>query len=259
MNKKSSVAPSVLLMALEARAPLEWASHWLLRHRMKDWPQGDGHPVLVLPGLATNDVATAPMRDMLKVLGYKVYPWDEGFNTGPSPELLNKLASRVVGLSNEHDQPISIIGWSLGGVIARGLAADYPKKIRSVITMGSPIAYVPASNLEGLFELLSGMSSKDESPHEWVRRPTSVPVTSIISKGDGLVDWQSGVVPPSATQETVEVLGVSHMGLPMHPAVMWVVADRLRQESGKWKPFVSPSGISGLWSSPHNAKAFSGP
>lgn len=250
MKASASPAPSSLLLALEGRAPLEWAAYLVWRSRMRSWPRGDGHPVLVLPGLATNDLAMAPLRDTMSALGYQVYPWDEGFNTGPSPALLASLVQRIEDIYDAHGQPVSLVGWSLGGALARGLAAACPGKVRSVIAMASPLRKGAGSNLSGVFEWLSNFSPQDDCLHRWMNRPTQVPISSIVSKGDGLVDWRSGVLPRHATRETIEVLGVSHLGMPVHPAVMWVVADRLRQDPGAWRPYQSPPGLAKSWSSP---------
>src|SRR5690349_21841748 len=146
-------APSALLLALEGRAFLEWSAcvaAWPLLTRAA---QGDGHPVLVLPGLAAGDASTWPLRTFLQGRGYAVYPWELGLNRGPREGVVRKLLARIRGIEREHGRKLSLVGWSLGGAMARALAVREPERVRSVVTLGSPLGGHPkASNAWRLFE-----------------------------------------------------------------------------------------------------------
>lgn len=230
-------APSAMLLALEGRAFLEWSAcvaAWPLLTRAA---QGDGHPVLVLPGLAAGDASTWPLRTFLQGRGYAVYPWELGLNRGPREGVVRKLLARIRGIQREHGRKLSLVGWSLGGAMARALAVREPQRVRSVVTLGSPLGGHPkASNAWRLFEFLSGVRADDPRLRALMSRHPSVPSTSILSKSDGIVSWPMSLIPHHATSENIEV-SASHFGMGANPAVLWAVADRLAQPEGAWKPF----------------------
>ncbi|HEX6834272.1 MAG TPA: hypothetical protein VF132_12120, partial [Rudaea sp.] len=119
----SAQPPSPFLLALESRALLEWgacAAAWPLLARA---PRGDGHPVLVLPGLTVGDSSTWPLRKFLEGRGYAVYPWEQGINFGPRDGVVPKLVARLRSIARKHGRKVSLLGWSLGGAMARVLAA----------------------------------------------------------------------------------------------------------------------------------------
>ncbi|HEY2927824.1 esterase/lipase family protein, partial [Piscinibacter sp.] len=112
-------APNAWLMMLEGRAPWELAATlaaipWL--HRL---PAGDGHPVLVFPGLGAHDFTTVPLRRFLVDRGYVPYPWDQGFNFGPRSGVLERCHEQLDAIFQQHQRPVSLVGWSLGGIYAR--------------------------------------------------------------------------------------------------------------------------------------------
>jgi pimeloyl-ACP methyl ester carboxylesterase len=229
--------PSPLLLALEGRAFLEWGSLMLAWPWLRSAPSGDGHPVLVLPGLAASDNSTWPLRRYLESLGYAAYPWELGSNVGPRDGVVRSLTDRVRSLQKKHKRKLSLVGWSLGGAMARALAVRMPSRIRSVITLGSPIAGHPrATNAWRLFEWVSGISADDPGLMEVIKRQPPVPHTSILSKTDGIVHWRASLAPDFGQSENIEVTA-SHFGLGANPAVLWAIADRLSQAEGRWRPF----------------------
>ena len=152
--------------------------------------------------------------------------------------LKDKMLSSVRLLHEKTGRKVSLIGWSLGGVYAREIAADLPEAVRSCIMLGSPIHGHPRStNAWRIYELASGQSVDDPGLQrsQWPT-PPPVPTTAIFSRSDGVVAWQCSVEPQTATSESIEVDG-SHCGLGAHPAVLYAVADRLAQPEGEWKPF----------------------
>src|ERR1700738_637620 len=120
-------------------------------------PRGDGHPVLVLPGLVASDASTRPLRSFLKNRGYAVSGWRQGRNLGLREGVQRAMVDLVHELSDNHGRKISLVGWSLGGVYARQLAKMMPDRVRSVITLGSPFAGNPkATNAWRVYEMASG-------------------------------------------------------------------------------------------------------
>ncbi len=206
-------------------------------------PRGDGHPVLVFPGFMASDNSTRALRWYLRDLGYHVHGWRLGVNVGPTDRVLDGLTYRVTSLHRRHGQSVSIIGWSLGGVFAREMARQHPHAVRQVITLGSPFAMEDReqSNAQSLYNVLSTFHSArvDELRlHEREHEPLTVPATAIYTKGDGIVPWRSCMDEPGPLAENVRVIG-SHSGLGHNPRALFVIADRLAQPVGQWKPYSS--------------------
>ena len=203
----------------ESRAVLEFGGYAMAYPWFSLLPKGDGHPVLVLPGYSASDRSTIPMRNVLKRLGYRSHGWALGTNRGGDDDaLLHAMRERLETLHERYDQPASIIGWSLGGVYARGLARRAPELVRQVITLGSPFRSIEAAQ---------GWS------------PPPVPTTAVYSKRDAVVQWENAQEPAGPTRESIEVDG-SHFGLGHNPVVIVVLADRLAQAPGEWRPFEPP-------------------
>jgi pimeloyl-ACP methyl ester carboxylesterase len=229
--------PSPFLLALEGRALFEWASLALSWPWLPEPPRGDGHPVLVLPGLVSTDASMWPLRKYLERCGYAVHPWELGFNCGPRDGVVRKLLARMRAIEREHGRTLSLVGWSLGGAMARALAVREPERVRSVVTLGSPLTGDPAAtNASRLFEFVSGTRIDDPRLRALMRRHPDVPITSFLSRSDGVVSWRMSMLPSHATSENIEVTA-SHFGLGANPAVLWAVAERLSQPEGAWKPF----------------------
>lgn len=97
-------------------------------------PRGNGEPVLVLPGFGANNTSTAPLRRYLSWLGYQVQGWTMGRNTGNVRELLPQVVDQVRQLYVASGSPVNLVGWSLGGVIAREVARGHPHTVRQIVT-----------------------------------------------------------------------------------------------------------------------------
>jgi pimeloyl-ACP methyl ester carboxylesterase len=231
--------PSLGLLALEFRAPWEFGTalaSWptLLRRA----PRGDGHAVIVFPGLAAHDVTTIPLRRFLASRGYATRGWDQGFNFGPRHGVLETAREQLERVADESGGRVSLLGWSLGGVYARELAKAMPDHVRGVITLGTPFAGHPKStNAWRIYEVASGRDIDREHEHYDLPAAPPVPTTSIYSRSDGVVAWQGSIQHPDHPQvENIEVIA-SHFGIGLNPSAWWAVADRLAQPEGEWKPF----------------------
>ena len=209
-------------------------------------PRGDGHPVLVFPGMGTNDITTAPLRHFLDGLGYVTQSWGQGFNVGPRKGVLKQCAADVGQLARKHGRSVSLIGWSLGGLYARETAKALPADTRCVVTLGTPFTGHPrATNAWRVFELLSGQSAHDAAMTRQLRTTPPVPTTSIYSKTDGIVAWQCSINPPGPRAESIEVQS-SHCGMGMNPLALYAIADRLAQPMDAWQTF-EPAGARKLF------------
>jgi pimeloyl-ACP methyl ester carboxylesterase len=203
-------------------------------------PHGDGHPVLVLPGLLADDVSTRALRSTLRRLDYRVHGWGLGRNIGPTAACVNGLRDKLDYLNARYHRPVTLIGWSLGGIFARDLARRSPDAVRQVITLGSPfrITRHSQSRATKVFDRYSHLHVEHRTfPLE--SDPLTVPATSIYSHFDGIVHWQTCLDTPGERCENIAVMA-SHLGLGHHPASIWAIADRLAQPEGTWQPFKAP-------------------
>ena len=237
--------PSPLLMWLEARAALEIASLPLaLPTLLYCVPRGDGHPVLVLPGLLAGDGTTSALRGFLGSRGYRASGWGQGQNLGPREGVMQTLQETLATMYADEQRKVSIIGWSLGGVYAREIARAAPQWVRQVITLGSPLYGDPeqSTNVSNIYHLVSGQPRGAQ--HMRIAAPPPVPTTSIYSRTDGVVGWESSVEQQGAQTDNIEVNSASHIGLGVNPLVWYAIGDRLAQPEGQWSPF-EPKGLAG--------------
>jgi pimeloyl-ACP methyl ester carboxylesterase len=231
--------PSRTLMFLEGRALPELGAFLGALPLLGLAPHGDGHPVLVLPGLVASDVSTRPLRAFLKSRGYAVSGWRQGRNLGLRPGVQHAMVDLVHELNDTHGRKVSLVGWSLGGLYARQLAKMMPKRVRQVITLGSPFASNPkATNAWRVYEMASGRRADEEDPRfgGTLAGAPPVPTTAIFSRTDGICAWQGCREQSSNMAESIEVES-SHCGMGHHPAAVYAVADRLAQKEGEWTPF----------------------
>ena len=262
-------APGLFKIMMEARAPFEYAASLAMAPWLLSAPRGDGHPVLVYPGLMASDLSTRPLRRLLRALGHDVHGWQQGRNLGPRDGQLDRALQRILELHRETGRKLSLVGWSLGGIYARELAKQAPDAVRCVVTLGTPFAgHMHASNARRSFDWLqrrrqvqrpttaaSADSAAATSPTA-VRRELHVappvPTTSIFSRSDGVVAWQSSVQAAGALTESIEVRA-SHIGLGVNPIALRALADRLAQPEGAWQPFKPGVGTRRLYPDPHRS------
>jgi alpha-beta hydrolase superfamily lysophospholipase len=241
----SARRPSLaLFMSEPGRALADYGAMLAMSPVLIRAPRGDGHRVLVMPGLLAEDASTATLRFYLRSLGYQVDGWRLGRNLGPTPAIMSGVIERLDAMHASLGRTVSLIGWSLGGVYARELARSRPQLVRQVITLSSPFGLddLHHSRVDAVYQRLSGLhvSPRSLPRPDALRRPLPVPTTAIFSRLDGVVPWQACVNEPAPRAENVGVYG-SHLGMGHNPAVLWVVADRLAQPEGAWRPFRPPA------------------
>jgi Esterase PHB depolymerase len=235
-------APRHLMRALEWRTGLEYLAARRGLGRVADWPRGDGHPVLVIPGFLAGPLSTDLMRDVLRRLGYRVYDWGLGYNMGYRASMKETLPERLHHIRERADgRRVSIIGWSAGGIYARELARAFPAGVRSVITRGSPFrGNHRASTAWRVWRLLNRGTDATGAVAKAARirreQPLTVPTTCIYNKTDGIVAWQCCTSLLAPLTENVEVRS-SHLGYGHNLETLSVIADRLAQPENCWRPF----------------------
>ena len=249
--------PSLGLMLAEVRGIFEFNSSLLLSPLLMRAPGGDGHPVLTLPGFLASDLSMAPMRRYLKELGYDTYGWQMGRNTGGVTRMRAALRDRLAEIHAATGRKVSLVGWSLGGIYARDLALRAPDMVRYVVSLGSPFSGdVRATNATRLYEAMSGETvGEDSELRKAIAGDLPMPTTSIYSRTDGIVNWRTCLLRPSATAENIEVHLASHVGLGVNPAALWAVADRLAQAEGQFEQFSRSGPFAIAYAPPENAQS----
>jgi pimeloyl-ACP methyl ester carboxylesterase len=212
-------------------------------------PRGDGHGVFVLPGLLASDSSTALLRQFLRRLGYGVHGWQLGRNLGPTAEVLDGMPARLAELAAQTGGPVSVIGWSLGGIYARELARQHPQHVRRVITLGSPFALTGSrqSHADRAYQRRSSLHVTARVPtRDQVSKPIPVPSTAVYSRRDGIVSWQACIEPETDRHQNVEVR-CAHLGFGVDSATLWLIADRLALPAGQLRPFRPPAALRSLY------------
>jgi pimeloyl-ACP methyl ester carboxylesterase len=242
--------PSIPLYLTEpARGLADLATLPLAAGWLASAPRGDGHGVLVLPGLLASDMSTTLLRRYASWLGYDVHGWQLGRNVGPTSEVLDELPRELAGLAGRTGGPVSVIGWSLGGIYARELAREHPGHVRRVITLGSPFALTDPrqSRADAAYQRYRSQHAGGRVPTwDQLAQPIAVPSTAVYSRRDGIVSWPTCIEPETALHENVEVR-CGHLGFGVDPATLWVIADRLSLPPGQQRPFRPPSLLRALY------------
>jgi pimeloyl-ACP methyl ester carboxylesterase len=241
----AALPPDYRLLAGEWRTVGEYVAARRALSQMSSWPRGDGHPVLVLPGFLAGAPSTQFLRQVLRRLGYRAYDWRLGTNLGVRAAMIKQLPARLDDIRARNDgRKVSVIGWSAGGVFARELARAQPDHVRMVITLGSPIrGNQQATHAWRMWRMLNRRSQARQVVSEAARiareEPLQVPTTCIFSKSDGIVAWQCCLSRPAAQTENVEVRS-THLGYGHNIETLRVIADRLAQPEGQWRPYRKP-------------------
>lgn len=232
--------PHLGLFLAEGRGLLELNATLLLSPALLTAPRGDGHPVLVLPGLLASDVSTLILRRYLDLLGFSTHPWGLGRNVGGVYSMREKLGKLLERVHAATGRKVSLVGWSLGGVYARDLALRMPDMVRYVVTLGSPFAGdITATNARRVYEMVSGeiIQDADLKDIQALAGDLPVPTSSLYTRTDGVVNWRTCLVNESDSAENIEITLASHIGIGVNPAALWAVADRLAQPESQFHPF----------------------
>lgn len=232
MNTESTEyqAPSRLATLLEVRAPFDWATLVFRAPQLAAAPRGDGRPVMLLPGYRADEASLRPLGRYLDYLGYDTYEWGLGRNRGDVDTDVVRVALRCSQIRESLDgEPLTLVGWSLGGVVAREVARLYENEVREVITMGTPIVGGPkyttvASRFAEIANL--DLDKFEQEVHERNLAGIRQPVTSIYSKSDGVVDWRASVDTYNPQAMNLEVRS-THFGMGGNASIWLLIAQIL--------------------------------
>ncbi len=224
----SRVTPAGSATLREFTAPIEIAELLLRLPELAFQPRGHGEPVMVFPGFGGGDGSTALLRRYLRYLDYRVDGWGLGTNRGDVPRLLDSLVNTVAERAAEEQQALRLVGWSLGGYLAREVAREIPGCVDRIVTLGSPVVGGPRYTLTAPIYRLAGtdLDAIEAAIRERERVPLRVPVTAIYSRRDGIVHWEACIDRVSDCVEHVEV-NASHLGMGANPRVLRIVAQKM--------------------------------
>src|SRR5262245_12046657 len=191
-------------------------------------PRGRNERVVLFPGFGAGDPSMWPLRTFLRLLGHDACGWGLGTNGGDVPSLVERVVALVDRARRADGRPVRLIGWSLGGYLAREAARERPDAVERVVTLGSPVVGGPKYTAVAGFYRQRGhdLDAIEAAVAARDRVPITVPITAIYSRSDRIVSWQACIDRTSPCVEHVEV-GGSHTGLGLNPDVYRIVAERL--------------------------------
>ena len=148
----------------------------------------EGSPVLVFPGILSHDSATSLMRRTLRASGYYAHASRLGVVTGMTPALVAKAEERLDEIYRKHQQPVTLIGISLGGLYARVLAQRHPDKVKLVMTLGTPFSGDRrANNAWRVYEAINDHSVDNPPFEDDPKQKPKAHTIAIWSPYDGVI------------------------------------------------------------------------
>lgn len=182
---------------------------------------GDGRTVVVVPGFMASDTSTIRLRRSLQAAGYRVHGWGLGRNMGVTADLLDRFHTHMEELDDEG--PLTLVGWSLGGLIAREYAKYAPDRVDKVITLGSPFSGSPrANNVWRAYERIAGHPvEQPPMPVTLGEKPTAHTV-ACWSARDGVIAPMAARGLPGERDRALE-LDCAHMAFVTSPQAIRAV------------------------------------
>ncbi|MEM9114070.1 MAG: alpha/beta hydrolase [Myxococcota bacterium] len=223
--------PPAYLKTLELRAAFELAGLLPALPWLCSQPRGVGEPVMLIPGFGAGDRFMSGLRTYLSALGHRPEGWGLGINRGRPERDAERLIER---LDEDPENPLRLVGWSLGGVIARLVARARPNKVAQIITMGTPVEGGPKYTSTGrYFARKQGidLDAFEVHIHKINAEGLNVPLTVIYSESDGIVGSASARDRYNLQARHVRLRGASHLGMPFNPRV-WIEVARALAPSG---------------------------
>ena len=198
-------------------------------------PKGDGHKVIVLPGIMTSDFATFRLVGWLGRIGYDAQGWRAGINWGPTSRCLTRVDALIDAAYAASGRKVSLVGRSLGGIYAREYAKRHPDRVARVVTLGTPIHFPVKTPLSPFESVLARFYDPDIAARV-PDLPTNppVPLTAIYSRRDGIVPWTACLVDEGPRAENLDI-EIAHTVMGENPRAMRIIAARLAD-----KPFSEP-------------------
>ncbi len=202
----------------------------------------DLDPVVLVPGFLAGDATLALMARSLREQGHRTYRSHIRANVGCTVQAADLLESRIASVVARRGRRVRIVGHSLGGMLARGLAVRRPDLVSGIVTLGSPmlapgahhatltrsldaLVRLSRAGVPGLMALdcIAGDCARASFDESRAPLPRDVAFTAVYSRRDGIVDWRACIDPLAAA---VEVRS-SHLGMAVDPTVVDAVRRAL--------------------------------
>ena len=192
-------------------------------------PRGNGRTAVALPGWKAPELSTAPVRGYLRSIGHDARSWGLGTNQGNVESLRDEMVKRVQQLAERSGRPVNLLGWSLGGVVAREVARSTPESVHRLVIYGSPVVGGPTHTAGvGTYADDEVARIRELQAHLDATEPVTTPITAIFTRNDSVVDWRACIDRFSLDVTTVEV-GSTHVGLGIDPDVWLTIAEALAE------------------------------
>jgi pimeloyl-ACP methyl ester carboxylesterase len=221
-------APPRHLWLWELRAVPELVAGLVPRPFQRRPARGTGQPVMLLPGWGTNDKAMLLMMFRLRRLGFRAETWGLGRNHGDLKALVPKAIERALSIAHRTGQKVQLVGWSLGGTIAREVAREHPEAVDRIVTLGSPVVGGPKYTFAAHSYRKKGydLDRIEQSTAKRDAVPLKVPVTALYDRRDAVVAWPACIDRRNAGVQHMEV-HCSHFGMAVDRSVFREVAKAL--------------------------------
>jgi len=213
--------------------------------RAAAWAGRTADPVLLVPGFMAGDSSLSLMARALRERGFRVYRSHIHANIGCTSDAAALLEARLESIAKRRGSRVQIVGHSLGGMLARGVAVRRPDLVSGIVTLGSPmlapgahhraltagvdvLVRLSRAGVPGLMaqECVGGTCAQQSWDESREPVPAAVGFTAIYSKRDGIVDWRACVDPGARPVE----VRASHIGMAVDPRVLDHVTDALRRQ-----------------------------
>jgi triacylglycerol lipase len=232
----------------------EQRRRWLTSYAARGVARTD-EPVILVPGFMAGDLTLHAMSRTLRRRGFRTYKAHIHANVACTRAAADELESRIESLAIKRGTRVRIVGHSLGGMLARGLAVRRPDLISGIVTMGSPmlapgahhlvltasldvLCRLSSAGVPGLMaaECVAGDCARQSFHESRQPLPGDVSFTALYSRRDGIVDWRACIDPQA---HAVEVTA-SHVGMALDPRVIDVVTDALHLPAYGGRPGLRP-------------------
>jgi predicted alpha/beta hydrolase family esterase len=218
----SELAPALPLLAREAFSFAYMRTSAAFAATVPLDVAGEGRPVMVLPGFMASDQTTSRLRRSLEAAGFDAHGWGLGRNKGIKADIFERLDERLDAL--QVDRPVTLVGWSLGGIIAREYAKVAHHRVAKVVTLGSPFSGDPrANNAWRLYEFVAGYKVDAPPIEVTLSEKPPVPTCALWSHNDGIVAPRSAKGQKHESDRRIE-LDCTHMAFVARPDAIQAVA-----------------------------------